>query len=199
MNRTGLLRTFIAVKVHPEFQLVNTLSELKKEMSSEPVKWVELNNFHLTLKFLGDTSREQADDVTRELDEICRQFPSFSCQLQGLGYFKSEGTPRVLFANIEGAEMLDKISSELGVRLLESGFKPDTSRLSPHLTLARIKFLRNKKVFYEAVEKYRNISFQSLAVRELIFYQSVLNPSGPVYKPLAVKELVGNTGRPPDE
>ena len=190
---TSLIRTFIAVKVEPDMLLLQTLREMQMAFAAEPVKWVEENNLHLTLKFLGDTFPDQLVKVSDELDSISREFKEITCRLQGFGYFKSRGMPRVLFVKIVDTEILEQLTGELSNRLARIGFVPDPRGFNPHLTLARIKFLRNKKVFYQMVEKYKNDFMQQLIVRELVFYQSILNPSGPVYKPLAVKKLTGRT------
>jgi RNA 2',3'-cyclic 3'-phosphodiesterase len=190
---TNLMRTFIAVKVEPEMLLLQILREMQKAIAGEPFKWVEENNLHLTLKFLGDTSPDQMAEVSDILDSVSRKFKEFSCRLQGIGYFKSRGMPRVLFVKIVDAEILEQLTNEFNSRLAGIGFEPDPRGFSPHLTLARIRFLKNKKAFYQTVGKYRDDYIQQLIVRELIFYQSILNDSGPVYKPLAVKELTGPT------
>ena len=187
------MRTFIAVKVEPETLLLQTLMEMQKAIAGESVKWVEDNNLHLTLKFLGDTSPDQVEKVSEILDSVSRKFKKFSCRLQGFGYFKSKGMPRVLFVKIVDAKILEQLANELNNRLAGIGFEPDPRGFSPHLTLARIRFLKNKQAFYQTVEKYKEDDMQQLIVKELIFYQSILNFSGPVYKPLTVKELTGPT------
>ena len=186
-----LIRTFIAVKADPQPRLLQTIKDLQKAVAGEQVKWVEEDNMHLTLKFLGDTTPEQIERIVEELKAVSRNFSPLTCHLQGVGYFRSSGMPRVLFVKIAGAEILKLLAGELNTRLSCIGFEPGPRTFSPHITLARIKYLRDKKAFYHLVKKYEDLYLQPLYVRELIFYQSVLNATGPVYKKLAVKKLTG--------
>lgn len=181
---TDWLRTFVAVKVEPAPQLLQTIKDVKNKLSAEPVKWAAPNNLHITLKFLGDTLPSQVDEVGEELNQAAKLFSSFSFELEGLGFFKNKGMPRVLFAHIKEGEVLQHLAAEIDKRLENLGFQPETRPFKPHLTLARIKFLKNKKGFYEAVEKYRDTFMQNAKINEIIFYQSVLKPEGPVYREL---------------
>jgi len=103
-----------------------------------------------------------------------------------LGFFKNKEMPRVLFANIQEVEVLQQLAAEIDNRLINLGFQPETRPFKPHLTLARIKFLKNKTAFYEEVEKYRQTFFQAVPINELVFYRSVLKPEGSKYQPLGV-------------
>jgi RNA 2',3'-cyclic 3'-phosphodiesterase len=121
------------------------------------------------------------DEIGEELNQVSKQFSSFSFELEGLGFFKNREKPRVLFANIKEGEVLQLLAAEIDNRLSTFGFEPEKRPFKPHLTLARIKFLKNKKAFYQAVEKYRETLFQSVNIYELIFYRSILRPEGPEY------------------
>jgi RNA 2',3'-cyclic 3'-phosphodiesterase len=186
---TDLIRTFVAVKIEPAPALIQMMNELKTELSGEAVKWVEANKLHLTMKFLGDTMSSQVDEIGEELNHAAKMFSSFSFQLEGLGFFKNKGMLRVLFANIKEGEVLQHMTAEIGFRLANLGFEPEPRPFKPHLTLARIKFLKNKKAFYQAVEKYRDTFIQTVTINELIFYRSVLKPEGPEYLPLNTVKL----------
>lgn len=188
------MRTFVAVNVNPFPGLLNTLKELKSELAPEAIKWVDENNLHLTLKFLGDTSVGQVDEIKNALQEITRRFATFYFRLNGLGFFKTKGMPRVLFVKIEEAEMLRELAAEIDEQLARLGFEKENRPFSPHLTLARIKFLKNKKRFFQAVENQHDLYMDEVPVSNLIFYQSILNPQGPVYKPLKIFELNGPGG-----
>ncbi|HDP74471.1 MAG TPA: hypothetical protein ENN49_01090, partial [Bacteroidales bacterium] len=79
---------------------------------------------------------------------------------------------------------LQLIAAEIDNRLANLGFEPETRQFNPHLTLARIKFLKNKKAFYEAVEMYRETYFQTATIKKFIFYRSILKPGGAVFREL---------------
>ncbi|SHF65712.1 2'-5' RNA ligase [Mariniphaga anaerophila] len=177
----NLLRTFIAVKPDAAPLLRQTISNLKNALCNEQLKWIEPHNLHLTLKFLGDTRPAQIDVINKELEQIARAFSPFCFQLKGVGVFKSNGKPRVLFAKIEDGEMLHQLADEMNIRLEKLGFEVDSRPFKPHLTLARIKFIKERNHFYRAVEAYQNTPLQNSKINEITFYQSILNPSGPKY------------------
>jgi len=186
---TDFLRTFVAVKVEPSPVLQETMKDLKQKLAGEQVKWGEPNNLHLTLKFLGDTLPSQVDEIGEELNQAAKMFSAFTFRLEGLGFFKNRGMPRVLFVPVNEGEILQQLAAEIDNRLTTLGFQAERRPFKPHLTLARIKYLKNKKAFYEAVEKYRDTFMQTAKINEIIFYRSVLRPHGPEYKSIAKIDL----------
>lgn len=176
------LRTFIAVKIEPQSELLQLVKHLKKTFEKEKIKWVEENNLHLTLKFLGDTSSVQVEQVKNILQETGRKFCSFQFDLKGIGFFKRNRQPKVLFANIEKKDFLKELAAEIDIKLADLGFENEKRGFNPHLTLGRIKYLKNKARFYETVEEYRNQFIQQVKIDEIIYYQSILTPDGPEYK-----------------
>jgi len=183
------IRTFIAIKITPEKKLTELVSWLKEKLTGEAIKWVELNNLHLTLRFLGDTTPEQVQEISKMLDDLPGKFDSFQFSLKGTGYFKSKGQPRVLCLTIENDTMLKKVVEVIENRVVQSGFESESREFKPHLTLARIKFIKNKTAFYSLVNNQNPDEIQSINVSEIIFYQSILNPDGPVYKPIKKAKL----------
>jgi RNA 2',3'-cyclic 3'-phosphodiesterase len=184
------MRTFIAIKIKAEPLLIKTIAELKNELEGESLKWVDLQNLHLTLKFLGETSAHQVFKIKKWMSDISLKYQPFTISLEGLGYFKNNGMPRVLFAGINEDGTMTKLAYETGDFLVDHGFEKEKRTFNPHLTLARIKFIKNKKRFFEAINNYRDLTLQQSTVTEIIFFQSNLNPSGPVYHELAVFPMV---------
>lgn len=185
------MRTFIAIKIKPEALLLQKITELKKELSEEPIKWVDTQNLHLTLKFLGETSEEQSVHIKNILAEFALLQRPVSFIPSGLGYFKSRGMPRVLFVDIKDGEVLQHMAEGIENLLVPLGYKKEERPFNPHLTLARIKFLKNKKQFYHAVETHQYISSNTVTINEIIFFQSHLKPDGPEYRELAKVSLKG--------
>ncbi len=185
----GTYRTFIALRIYPERQFLEMFHEFCDLLSMEQIKWVEEENFHLTLKFTGDTSVQQLEDVKRILDNTVDDFQAFSFLLKGLGYFKTNGMPRVLFAGIEKSETMKALASAIDESLVKAGFALEGRDFTPHLTLGRINFLKNKKAFYSLVGKWGDHVFQHVNVTEIIYYQSILRPAGPEYVPLYIVNL----------
>lgn len=178
------IRTFIAVKIHPEQKLLDQLHEFKRLFKDERINWVPEDNFHLTLRFLGDTTREQLADLHSNLKQLSNQFSSFDFQISGTGTFGSKGNPRVLFVNIQFPEEMGKLAKEIEKVASSVGFHEELKPFRPHLTLGRIKYLENRTRFLQIVNEIPQLDYQTVRVSEFVLYQSILQPGGPIYKPL---------------
>lgn len=187
------MRTFIAIKFEPEAQLLQSIAGLKQAMKDEPIKWVNEQKLHLTLKFLGETSEAQVSQIQSILEQLATQCRPLSFLPSGMGFFKSRGMPRVLFVDIREDDSLKRLAAAIDILVSPLGFETESRPFNPHLTLARIKYIRHKKAFYEAVGHYQNMKLQPVTIDEIIFYQSKLNPDGPVYNELAKFTLKGNS------
>jgi len=64
------IRTFIAIKITPEKRLTELFTNLKNALKSEEIRWVDTNNLHLTLRFLGETSPEQVLETINVLESV---------------------------------------------------------------------------------------------------------------------------------
>lgn len=184
-----LIRTFIAIKIVPDNEFLHLYSILKESLTGESIKWVEKNNFHLTLRFLGDTKQNQTEQISLELAKITSRFQSFYLTFKGIGYFKSKGNPRVLFAKTEESQTLKNLANEMNQKVFELGFEENTRKFKSHLTLGRIRFLKNRNEFNELIKKFTETKIQTVYVSEIIFFKSILKSSGPIYKTLKVIKL----------
>lgn len=177
-------RTFIAIKVTPEKNLLDILSVLKSEFQFEQFKWVNVTNFHITLHFIGETTPAQIEAITEMLHLVTSKNQIFWITINGTGSFGSHSQPRVLFANVDKGEAFVHLFKEIADGLTALGLRGIAKTFSPHLTLARMKKIENQKHFYSTAVTFKNKLFQSVEVAEIVFYESVLLPSGPVYKPI---------------
>jgi RNA 2',3'-cyclic 3'-phosphodiesterase len=112
-----------------------------------PVRWIDPDNAHLTLHFLGDTPPEQAAILQLALPAIVARHEAFDLRTAGLGVFPKLRRPRVIWLGVWGpAHRLEAISSELGEMLEEMQFPVDQKPFSPHVTLARVRDTQNTSV-----------------------------------------------------
>ncbi len=183
------LRTFIAVKIQPETKLLDLISRLKQKFQDEGIKWVETDNLHLTLRFIGETTREQVIKIGDILELLSDKYQPFSFRLDHIGYFKSGRQPRVLFLAIDNDTFLKSIVADIEEQLEVLGFEKESRQFKPHLTIGRIKFMKSKEAFYSAIKEMDENDIQNVDVSEIIFYQSVLSSDGPEYKPLRIVKL----------
>lgn len=177
-------RTFIAIPVRAGRNLRNTHTKLRNELKNEKIKWVDADHFHVTLFFLGDTTEEQTDQVHRMLQSLVARYQSFTIRLQGLGVFKNINKPRVLWAGIYNYEPMQEIKQAIDEEMSRIGFEPDKRPFVPHLTLARIKWIDDRDTLRALLEEHREEEWQSVDIGEVIYFESKLTQSGPIYTPL---------------
>ena len=173
-------RVFIAINVELSCDLSRVFEELKDELEGERIRWLPENNFHITLRFLGDLQPDQIETVKLILDEVCSEKRAFVFTLHQVGFFKHRGNPSVLFFNLDYGEDLVCLSGTIQKRLNEKGISSN-KKFTPHLTLARIKKIKDLFNFYRVVDKYKDLPTQEIKVDRVIFYESVLKPSGAEY------------------
>lgn len=178
------IRTFIAVKIYPEQRLIDQLRDFKRLFKDERINWVPEDNFHLTLRFLGDTTLEQLAVIHSSLEQLSNQLSAFDFQISGTGTFGSKGNPRVLFVNIQFPEDMRILVKKIEEAVVSAGFCEELKPFRPHLTLGRIKHLENRTRFLQIVNEIPQLDYQIVRVSEFILFQSILQPRGPIYKPL---------------
>src|SRR6056297_3438135 len=177
-------RTFIAIKIEPGNRLSQAYTKIQNELKNEKIKWVDRHNFHVTLFFLGDTSDKKISEVSRSLAELATAFEAFEITLYGMGVFKNLRKPRVLWAGIRDFEPLQKMKQSLDQKMSNLGFAPDEREFKPHLTLARIKWIDDKDKLQQLIDAHHQEQWQSAHIDQIIYFESRLTQSGPVYTPI---------------
>jgi RNA 2',3'-cyclic 3'-phosphodiesterase len=177
-------RIFIAIKVNPESELLRMFSSLKAALGAENIKWVDTASIHLTLAFIGDTEEKRIRVLSSMLKERCAGFGEFDFNLTGTGVFKNLRDPRVLWAGIQSAERLIQLNNIIAEGLKLDGFEIEERQFKPHLTLGRIKSVKNIENLKTMLERYKDNQFQIVHVNEVILFESILVQTGPLYKPL---------------
>jgi len=178
------IRTFIAIKIIPQNELRSFLGTAKNTFFDESIKWVDDDNLHLTLRFLGETNNKQVHEISRSIRNLSIKTKKFSIELKGTGYFKNNRIPKVFFVKIEESENLKNLAKVIDSEVSEAGFESNLKSFKPHLTLGRIKHLKNIERFVLFNNDWKEYEFQTVQVSEIIFFQSILNNNGPIYKPL---------------
>jgi 2'-5' RNA ligase len=174
-------RLFVAIKINPNKELLRVYNEIRRRCHAGKIKWVDVNLFHLTLKFLGETPEEDVNTIANVLKKVAASSPSFSFDLKGFGIFGSSYRPRIIRANVENSMQLKAFGNTVRNELEKAGFPSDRQNFVPHLTLGRIKFIQDKKMLQEIISEFQLVLFQTVRIEEFILYESILHPSGPEY------------------
>ncbi len=166
------MRLFIAFDVSEEVR--KHILELQKQLTG--AKLTLAKNFHLTLKFLGEITPAQAEDIKKKLASV--KFKPFTATLDSTGVFPEQGIPRVIWVGLEPHDIICKLQKQIDEALAG----PKEKDFQPHITLARVK--QADKQLAEQVKKLKvePISFE---VKEFKLIESKLSQKGPEYKTLA--------------
>jgi RNA 2',3'-cyclic 3'-phosphodiesterase len=174
-------RLFAAIKIQPDRAFLDQLFQLKLQLKHERIKWVEDHNIHVTLKFLGDTEVKKIPEIEHVLQQVASGHSPFAVRLNTLGIFGSRYDPRIIWVGIEPYDHLVMLMKDLHAELKTIGYEPDRQNLVPHLTVGRIKEIKDKQLFRRIIGKFREISSKEMIVTECVLYESILKKEGPVY------------------
>ena len=172
-----MIRLFVALSLPDDLrQRLKTLCNGVRD-----ARWVEEQNLHLTLRFIGDVEEPELAYIMAALSSV--QAESFDLTLSGVGHFESRRKIRSLWAGTKPCPALEALQQRIDSVLTRHGIAPDGRKFSPHITLARLKqvppaFVRDWLV--------GNCSFQSssFAVKNFTLFESYRARSGAIYTPL---------------
>lgn len=99
-------------------------------------KWVPPENYHLTLRFIGEVDNGRADDIDATLSGITAR--SFDLTLAGVGAFESRGRANALWVGVEKNPALEHLRAKVESAVVRAGCEPERRRFIPHVTLARL-------------------------------------------------------------
>lgn len=154
-------------------------------------KWVHPDDWHITLKFLGDTSVENLSEIKRLLGEVAYRVGAFELALKGVGWFGPPNSPSILWAGVQDHNRrLEELHKQVDRVMGQLGFPAETRPYHPHVTLARR---------YQGIQPFAKDRLPSLfarqpggsmhwQVREFVLYASHLGRT-PMYEPLETFRL----------
>lgn len=183
------IRAFIAVKIDERIREMAASLQRTLNRGDSRVKWVETNNLHLTLKFLGDIPEDNLPLYYQALERGASDFSPFKVTFQGLGAFPNLKRPRVLWMGVrEGKEKLSALSKSISSSLVQASLLEEkelkSNRFSPHLTLGRVRSQKNLEDIMEILKDKQNILVGTMEINQIHLIKSTLTPKGPHYEAL---------------
>jgi RNA 2',3'-cyclic 3'-phosphodiesterase len=189
----SLLRAFIAVEIPLALrEAVCAATEPLQKSIGPAVRWVLMENMHLTLKFLGDTSPANVELLSQMLHAEAELFPGFELRLQGLGAFPNPKRPRVLYIGIQAPGTLEALQRGIDSASRRLGYESEERGFSPHLTIGRVKqnvTAAEQQTIRRALEETSIDSLGTARVDSVHLYKSDLKPTGSVYTRLHSAQL----------
>jgi 2'-5' RNA ligase len=184
MQRT--VRTFIAAEISSDVRtkarrLISLLAQAPAK-----VRWVEPENLHLTLKFLGEVEMLEMPRLCEVVTAAIAELPPFDLEMQGAGAFPSLERPRTLWLGIgDGEEAMIELHDALDKSLAELGFRPEQRRFKPHLTLGRVRNSEQGVTeLAELIREHHEFPGGITDVAEVVVFSSEMDRDGPTHEPL---------------
>lgn len=193
------LRTFVAVELPAPVKRVlageqrRVQTALAGQDLPSALRWSPVDNIHLTLRFLGDTTAGQQRYLIDRLAAAAQAWSPFALATGGLGCFPNCRAPRVVWQGVGGdLAALTALQAEVERLVQEVGFAAEERAFSPHLTLARARREAARSALQETGRVLAALAADSqppalsFGVDHLVYFQSDLRAGGSVYTPLAV-------------
>lgn len=177
------MRLFIAISFPQSLRerMVEATAPLREQ--EFPVRWIEPDQLHLTLKFLGDVKRERLDEVTDVMDGVGSDFRPFEVGFERVGAFPSLRSPRVIWLGVEATMEMRAVKHDLEHGLVDIGFERETRAFQPHVTLARADQDADAGDFRKLESLSREVDLdETHRVARIDLVQSHLGSSGAEYE-----------------
>jgi len=177
-------RTFVGVPVKVGEEFLRAREELIQTLEGERISWVDPHRYHVTLRFIGETRIAAVKAIGQSLKKHV-EIPGRSVvKMDRPGSFGPRKKPRVVWVGFEENGLFEKLKTGVDHALTECGFPTVDQPFRAHLTLGRVRSLKETGRFYRTIESMQDCFSHSVIIERLVFYRSELGKGGPVYTPL---------------
>ncbi len=186
------MRTFIALNLpKKERQRIHRAARRLRE-SDMPVRWIDPDDYHVTLKFLGDVRRERLTQVEGAMGKVCAATRSFTTDFAGFGAFPTIRRPRVIWLGLGANPELRCLKQDLEWSLGDLGFDAETRAFHPHVTLGRADDRGGAGAFRGLDDLVADLEFRGeVKVHTVDLMRSQLLREGARYSVLSSAKLAG--------
>ena len=182
----SMIRAFIAISLSSEIHrnLDEVINSLKSRLPDAPIRWVQADHIHLTIKFLGNVSISNQELLTKMLSAEVSRHTSFEISIGNLGVFPSINRPRVIWVGVKAPQALSGLQRGIEAEMNHLGYPPEERSFSPHLTLGRVSRNARSQDFQEIAMVLNGCTvgfLGALRVQSVDLYRSDLHPDGAAY------------------
>jgi len=173
------MRLFVALNLpKKECARIYRASKVLRECEL-PVRWVEPDRYHMTLKFLGEVREDRMEGVRDALNHVASTTGQLDLAVEGFGAFPTIRRPQVIWIGIEPSPALRCLKQDVEWALMGCGFERETRAFHPHLTVGRADARDGAGAFRGLDEKAANLTYQGqVKVRKLDLMRSQLTKGG---------------------
>jgi 2'-5' RNA ligase len=187
-------RLFIALVV-PEAvkdEIEKAQAEMRRAMPHNSVRWAKREQFHLTLKFLGNVEAQRIEPLAQAVREACRSFSWLQLWAERIGFFPNPRSPRVIWAGIrEVQERLPRLQQAVDAAVRDFTAEKAEERFTGHITLGRAKDLRQPQaeILAKLASSMADRFFGEWTADKVEIIRSELSPHGARYTIMATAPL----------
>lgn len=178
-------RTFIALPVKAGEDLMELRHEIKTALAHERISWVDPANFHITLRFLGDTSPGDVEKISVAMKGSGFIQNASSAPVTGVKSFGPAKKPRVIWAAFGQEQWFKELNAELNIFLKDLGLASQNQEFTPHLTLGRIRSLQDVSGYHAFMQGIKARACEAIYMDRIIYYRSIIGSNGPKYTRLS--------------
>jgi RNA 2',3'-cyclic 3'-phosphodiesterase len=186
------MRLFIALNM-PKKERQRVYRAARKLRDGDlPVRWVDEDAFHITLKFLGEVRPDRVSQIEEGLGKIASTTPPFTTELAGFGAFPTIRRPHVIWLGVGASPELRCLKQDIEWTLGDYGFEAETRAFHPHVTLGRADKKGGAGAFRGMDDIVAGMAFSGeLKVRSVDVMRSHLSRSGARYSLVTSVKLAG--------
>ncbi|MBM3244518.1 MAG: RNA 2',3'-cyclic phosphodiesterase [Candidatus Omnitrophica bacterium] len=185
------MRAFIAIPIPEQTKKHLLLLQEKLKGYGADVKWVQTDNIHLTLKFLGEVDEDNLSKVYRAIENAVKETCAFSADIASLGAFPKIDYPKVIWVGIrQGEKETKEIAGLLEEEIEKTGIPKEKREFESHITIGRVRSLKNLKDLSTRLNEFTDYfegTDMNFMVSKIVLFKSTLSPKGPTYE--AIKEV----------
>jgi 2'-5' RNA ligase len=149
-------------------------------------KWIDPENMHLTVRFIGEVGGAQAEDIDSALRRISA--PPFDLVISGIDCFETGGKVHTLWAGFEKQPLLLHLYGKVESALVRAGCEPERRKFKPHVTLARFRGSGGGRIG-SFVQAYNRFAIGPFQVDRFTLFRSHLGSEKAHYEELAEYSL----------
>ena len=177
------MRTFIGIPIPEEIK--KNIKFIINEIEINGIKTVKLENLHWTVRFLGDINEEQLKKVKKIMNSI--EENSIEIEIGEIGTFPSSSYIKVVWIGVsKGEKEFTEFLKKINTKFSSIGKNSD---IKPHITIGRVKFVKNKKELLKKINETKNITIGKMKIDKIILFESNITESGAVYKEIESVKL----------
>jgi 2'-5' RNA ligase len=180
------IRTFLALDLDTPTRRAVAAAADGLPAGGAKVRWVEPQNLHVTMKFLGDVPDADVVNVCRTVENVCGGLDPLTFDVVGLECAPDRGPVKMIWAGVgDPGGKLAKVFDELETALEALGFDVERRAFRPHITVGRVRYCPDPAALRQATARLAREEFGTQDAGEIVVYSSQLTRQGPVYAAMA--------------